>query len=277
MTIGKAITKRTKKEEVREVQIENFSGTKMEQLHQLYDKWFGCQKCTLGQLASCRPEHEIVFGEGNPDAHVLIVGEAPGAEEEVARVPFVGPSGLLLNQLIAGSSADPDVRDAFKQYGSMSHGVRNKASIDEFHDFMFEKRHAEFFITNAVSCRPPDNRQPTQEELKTCWERLWNIIYIVDPWVIIACGNSALSAVMRKVSVKITAMRGSVYDVEYPGRVGPITYSVFPTFHPSYLLRKADWRVKDGDWGKTKKDFMKAMQVLDFLRERYMGTPIPKR
>ena len=257
--------------------LELFKGTKAEQLHQLYDKWYGCQKCPLGELRACDGKQDIVFGEGNPDANILIVGEAPGEEEENTGVPFVGKSGQLLNQILAFTSADPEIRQAQESYSKVSHSDFNAKKIRSFHTIVEEWRNKEFFLTNAVACRPPENATPTSEQIKACWDRLWNIIYIVDPWLIIACGNSALAAVMRKAQVKISTARGHLYDVEYQGHVGPVLYPVLPIFHPSYLLRKADWQVPGGDYAKTIKDMRIGLKAVDFLRNQYLGIPAPQR
>jgi uracil-DNA glycosylase family 4 len=257
--------------------LESFQGTKQERLQQLYSKWYGCLKCPLGELRACDGKQDIVFGHGNPDAHILIVGEAPGEEEEATSVPFVGKAGQLLNQILAFTSSDPEIREAQEAYSRKSHSDYNQKKIRSYHDFVEEWRFNEFFLTNAVACRPPENATPTTEQIKQCWDRLWNIIYIVDPWLIIACGNSALSALMRKVQVKITAARGRIYDVEFEGHVGPVTYPIVPIFHPSYLLRKADYEVQGGDYEKTVKDLRMALKAVDFLRSSHLDIPIPTR
>jgi uracil-DNA glycosylase len=82
---------------------------------------------------------------------------------------------------------------------------------------------------------------------------------------------------MRKNQVKITAARGRIYDVEFPGRLGPVTYPVLPIYHPSYLLRKADWNEPNGDYAKTVKDWRLGLKAVDFLRRQYFGTPMPQR
>ena len=257
--------------------LETFCGTKQEQLNQLYDKWYGCTKCSLGELRTCNGAKDIVFGEGNPDADILIVGEAPGEEEDATGVPFVGKAGQLLNQILASTAAEQEVREAHAAYSKISHSEFNLKKIRAFHSYIEEWRDQYFFFTNAVACRPADNATPTSSQIKECWHRLWNIIYIIDPWLIIVCGNSALSALLRKVQTKITAVRGHIYDVEYPGRVIPITYPILPIFHPAYLLRKADWQIPDGDYAKTVKDVRTALKAVDFLKEHYLGIKSPNR
>ena len=256
-----------------------FQGTKKEQLQQLYNQWFGCTRCTLCTLKTDPTKSDIVFGEGNPDtADILIIGEAPGEEEEATSVPFVGNSGQLLNQILAMTSDDPAIRAFYEQYSKMPRtGKKGEEAKNHFHKQIIDWRYERFFVTNAVACRPPENRTPFPDELKACRERLMNILYILDPLIVIACGNSALTTLFRSVSVKITQMRGNVYDGRFDGRFGTITYPVFPIYHPSYLLRKADWNSKNGDWAKTVDDVRKALRVADFLRHHYHGTPIPQR
>ena len=252
----------------------DLEGTKAERLQQLYTRWYGCVKCPLGQLRHQTGNDDIVFGEGNPDAHILIIGEAPGEKEEAANIPFVGEAGKLLNQLLALTSDDPEVQRWFDWYAKIPHTFKNN---EDFHSVITEWRHREFFLTNAVACHPPENATPNFEMVKACWERLWNIIYIVDPLIIVTCGNTALAAVTQKAQVKITAERGKIFDIVHQGKVGPVSYPVMPVFHTSYLLRKADWRVKGGDWSKTVDDWKRLIRVLDFLRNKHFGTPVPDR
>jgi uracil-DNA glycosylase family 4 len=253
---------------------ESLQGTKMEKLQQLYNQWWGCEKCVLGQTRSTCGNKDIVFGEGNPDAQILIIGEAPGEEEERTNLPFMGQAGQLLNQLLAMSSADPNIQQWWDWYCANPHTKKNVA---DFQKAVTEWRHTEFFLTNAVACHPVENATPNFEMIKSCWSRLWNIIYTVDPLIIVTCGNSALSAVMQKVQVKITAERGKVFDIIHDGKVGKVTYPVMPVFHTSYLLRKGDWKIKGGDWSKTCDDWKRIVRVLDFLREKHYGTPKPDR
>lgn len=254
-------------------------GSKMEQLQQLYGQWYGCKKCDLCNFrAPGEQGMDVVFGDGNPNADIMIIGEAPGEEEEDSSVPFVGQSGKLLNQILSMLSDDPEIQELSEQhYKSPRTGVRGDKAIKEFHEKIFAWRQQNFFITNAIACRPPDNRTPLQEEIEKCWERLINIIYIVDPMVIVTCGSSALSAVLRKAKIPLGEMRGKVYDVAYAGKVGVVKYPVIPTYHPSYLLRKADYKQAGGDYEKTVNDWRRAFKVLDFLRNQNHGTPFPNR
>lgn len=266
----------SKKKALEVVQLQRFSGTKLEKLKQLYDQWYGCQRCQLHafrQDGEGKPYGDIVFGEGNPDSKIMIIGEAPGAEEDATGVPFVGQAGQLLNQILASTSDNPEIQALYKWYNSVRHTTDNQKV---FHSAVVEWRTNEFFITNIVACRPPDNRTPTNPESKACWDRLLNLIYIVDPWVIIVAGKAAAETVVRK-KIEITKKRGELFDVEFPGLITPYRVPVIATLHPSYLLRVADYKSKSGTYVKTLKDYLWALRYVDGLKFRHYGTPIPVR
>jgi uracil-DNA glycosylase family 4 len=249
--------------------------TKQEQLAQLYERWYACERCFLGEHREAEGcGSDIVFFRGNPNADILLVGEAPGEQEEKTKEPFVGASGQLLNQIIGLTTDDPEIQAEQEWYNSVAH---TKVNQDRYHKKLLEYRFNEFGITNVVSCRPPDNRAPTLEEMKKCWERLWNIIYITDPMLIMTFGATALAAVTRKTSALVTKVRGQVFDVSYYGMVGDLTYPVMPLLHPSFLMRSADYKTKDGNFQKTVRDFKSGLHMVDFLRNVNYGTPIPKR
>lgn len=259
---------KAKKEEA--VPLPYLEGDGDEQLQGLYGQWYACSKCPLHVE---RPGPDVVFGEGKAKARILLVGEAPGEEEERTGIPFHGPSGQLLNQMLALVSDDLEVQEISKWYDK---AARTKENVRRFHEVVAEWRKKEFFITNVVCCRPPENRQPTNPEIKSCSERLRAIINIVDPLVIISIGKTALEALVHRVT-EITQKRGQLHEIEVMGRVMPVKYPVMPILHPSYLLRKADWKVKDGDYAKTVKDLYKAMRLKDELMLHNFGTPIPER
>lgn len=267
--------KKVEEEEVK-IPIHNFEGSKTEKLQRLYDEWFKCQRCPLKDFRCDDKGNEIediVFGSGNPDAGIMIIGEAPGEEEAIELQPFVGKSGKLLNQILASVSGDSDIKDLYRWYTKVAH---NKSNEQTFHDGMFKWRDSNFFFTNIVSCRPPDNRTPIPDEIAACHERLLNIIYIVDPVLIISAGKVPAEALLRK-KIEITHKRGELAEMQLEGRVGRLSYPVMLTLHPSYLLRKADWNVVGGDYAKTVGDFMKAMKVYDFLMEKHFNIAPPSR
>jgi uracil-DNA glycosylase family 4 len=258
------------------VPLQRFQGTKMEKLKQLYDQWYGCERCQLHNFrceANGDPYKDLVFGEGNPDSKIMIIGEGPGAEEDATGVPFVGAAGRLLNQILAATSDNAEIQEAHKKYNSTRHTTETQG---EYHQKILAWRTQEFFITNLVACRPPENRTPSNLESKACWERLLNIIYIVDPWFIIAAGKPTIEALTHK-KVEVTKKRGEIFDVEIPGRITSYTIPVMATLHPSYLLRVADYKSKEGSFARTLRDYRGALSYVDGLKLRHYGTPIPYR
>jgi len=157
----------------------------------------GCTRCELS-----RTRRNTVFGEGNPDARVMFVGEGPGADEDQSGRPFVGPAGQLLDKQIAAMTL----------------------------------KREDVFIANVVKCRPPGNRNPSLDEIDACAGYLRRQIDIVRPEVIITLGAAATKHLVN-TSRGITAIRGRWH--EYDGLLprGP-AIPVMPTFHPSYLLRQ---------------------------------------
>lgn len=260
--------KGAKVEEV--VPLHTFEGTKQDKLQKLYDQWYDCQRCPLFKE---RPGPDIVFARGNPDAPIMIVGEAPGEEEEATGIPFAGASGKLLNQMLAQLAAEENIRDLSQWYKK---ATRTPQNMERFHEEVFAWRAEKFFISNVVACRPPDNRSPVPPEIKPCWERLYNIISIVDPKLIISMGKTAFQT-LTKSKKGVTDSRGELFDITLKGRVGPVVYPVLATFHPAYLLRKADWGVKGGDFRKTMSDLYSGLRIVDAIMEKSLGIPMPHR
>lgn len=143
---------------------------KQQLLDQLYAPYRKCMQCPLGGLGRTN----VVFGDGNPDARLMLVGEGPGREEDEQGKPFVGRSGKLLNRI-------------FEAIGIKRNDV---------------------FITNIVKCRPPNNRKPLPNETKICKNLLLiNQIKIIRPKVICTLGSAALEGLLEQ-EVKITKVRG---------------------------------------------------------------------
>ena len=149
-----------------------------------------CTRCKLHRLG----RRQIVFGVGNPEADLMFVGEAPGRDEDVQGIPFVGRAGQLLTKIIEAIGLTRD----------------------------------EVYIANVIKCRPPENRNPEQDEVDTCEPFLFGQIDIIKPKVIVALGTFAARALLRTLD-PISRPRGRVYD--YRGA------KLIPTFHPAYLLR----------------------------------------
>lgn len=154
----------------------NIKTFKQQLLEQLYEPYRYCTMCPLGTLGRTN----VVFGEGNPDAQLMFIGEGPGADEDAQGRPFVGRSGKLLTQTL------------------------HKAGIDR----------ATIFITNIVKCRPPGNRLPTEEESTTCKNLLLiKQIKIIRPQIICTLGSLALQSLVGS-NYKITQTRGKLINTD---------------------------------------------------------------
>ncbi len=152
-----------------------------------------CQRCP--QLAAHRTQ--VVFGSGSVDAQVMFVGEAPGASEDREGAPFVGASGRLLDQLLAGVGIERE----------------------------------QVYITNVLKCRPPDNRDPRSEEIANCSGYLERQVELVEPIVVVTLGNFA-TKLLRGSDEAITAIRGQAEE----RLIGSRTVRLLPVFHPAAAL-----------------------------------------
>ncbi len=142
---------------------------------QLKEEVLGCRKCGLA-----RTRKHVIFGEGNIQAPVFIIGEAPGADEDRIGRPFVGRSGQLLDKILAAC------------------GFTRKDHV---------------FISNIVKCRPPGNREPSREERETCMPYLVRQIAMVNPDILILLGATALKSLFGQ-DKKITQLRGTWIQCE---------------------------------------------------------------
>lgn len=236
---------------------------KLDALEALQNAWGQCRACGL-----CEERKNVVFGYGNPHAQVMIIGEAPGENEDREGYPFIGAAGQLLDQYLGMSSARVDVQDTSH---AISKDKKNQQSLRR--ELRYQLLY-DFYFTNVVMCRPPENRDPIPKELEACRTRLYEQIYIVDPVLIITAGGIATTAILGK-KVSITQVRGDMYDVAIPGRTMPLTYPVLPILHPSYLLRKNDFNQANGDGQKTYNDMIRAMGIVDKVNESHYDQPIP--
>jgi uracil-DNA glycosylase len=132
-----------------------------------------CSRCKLHTLG----RRQIVFGVGNPDADLMFVGEAPGADEDVKGEPFVGRAGQLLTRIIEAI------------------GLKRE----------------DVYIANVIKCRPPQNRNPEPDEVDTCEPFLFRQIDAIKPKVVVALGSFAARALLRTQD-SISRLRGRVYE-----------------------------------------------------------------
>jgi DNA polymerase len=151
-------------------------------LAELNDNICTCQKCPLGSTRT-----NFVFGVGNPQADLVLVGEAPGADEDLKGEPFVGRAGQLLNKILEAIN--------FKR--------------------------EEVYICNILKCRPPNNREPLPDEVTQCEPHLWKQLELINPKIILCLGRVA-AQVLLKTNDSLTKMRGTMHD--YHGIKLMVTY-----------------------------------------------------
>jgi uracil-DNA glycosylase family 4 len=170
-----------------------------------------CLKCPLARL-----RHQAVPGEGSSAAELMFVGEAPGAEEDLQGRPFVGRAGHLLDRIIAA----------------------------------MRFRREDVFIANILKCRPPNNRDPHQDEVLACAPYLHSQIELIRPRAIVALGKPAANF-FSGGTLPISLLRGQFLDFH--------GIPVMPTYHPAFLLRNEDNRTyKKQAW----EDMQKVMTLL---------------
>jgi DNA polymerase len=233
---------------------------KLKELNKLYEDWVECQRCGL-----CKTRSSMVFGEGDPEADVMFIGEAPGEKEDQSGRPFVGKSGELFD-IVLGAA---------------------------------EVNRCDVFITNLVGCRPPGNRNPTREERQACIERVHKAIYLVDPLVIVTLGKVPLQALAKGRAWSIEQVHGSLFSspdpnvrtqadkcgAEVPGKVFPRTgddkkkyhleYDLIPLYHPAYLVRQDSYNSRTKEFAQggltqdTLRDLRKVMERVQQLKGSY--------
>ena len=164
-----------------------------------------CRKCRLHEGRT-----QTVFGQGNPVARIVFVGEGPGFEEDKQGLAFVGPAGQLLTRMIAAMGLSRD----------------------------------EVYICNVVKCRPPENRTPQADEILACSPYLQEQLSIIRPEVIVALGAPAAKTLLSTAE-SIGKLRGRFHEYSVDGILGEgPTTPVMPTYHPAYLLRSPEEKGK---------------------------------
>lgn len=161
----------------------------------LRDAVSSCKACAL-----CEGRTQTVFGMGNANAHLMIVGEAPGMQEDRLGEPFVGKSGQLLDSMLRAIRLTRETAPASQQV----------------------------YIANTLKCRPPGNRNPMPEELARCEPFLVRQIELIRPRVILAMGRFAVQSLLRS-NEPIGRLRGQIHRYQ--------DVPLVVTYHPAYLLR----------------------------------------
>ena len=171
------------------------------------DEIKNCLKCDLGKTRK-----NFVFGVGDFNASLLLVGEAPGEKEDLSGEPFVGRAGKLLDKMLTAIN---------------------------------RSRENDVFICNVLKCRPPDNRDPSKEEISKCEPYLVNQIDLIQPKLIVALGRVAGKTLLG-VDKSLKDMRNTIHS--YHGT------NLIVTYHPAALLRNSNWKPdawNDFKWIRT--------------------------
>ena len=159
-------------------------------------------KNSIIELKNCnlkRQAKNMVFCDGNPKSKIMLVGEAPGANEDQEGLPFVGRAGMLLDKMLAAINLD-----------------RKKV-----------------YISNIVNYRPPENRKPTEEEIRRYLPFITKHIEIINPKILVLLGSTAMNALIGN-NVVISKLRGKWIEKKF----GSCKTSVIITFHPAFLMRQ---------------------------------------
>ena len=177
-------------------QKDNFeiSEDKIKSLDILKKSIVNMKNCDLKKQAK-----NIVFCDGNPKSKIMLIGEAPGANEDIEGLPFVGRAGALLDKMLASINLD----------------------------------RKNTYITNVVNYRPPENRRPTEEEIAKYLPYLKQHIEIINPRILVLLGSTALNAIIGN-KIVISKARGQWTEKQF----GECKASVIVTFHPAFLMRQ---------------------------------------
>ncbi len=159
-------------------------------------------KKSIQNIKNCNLKNNainMVFSDGNPKSNIMVVGEAPGANEDEEGLPFVGRAGALLDKMLAAIDL-------------------NRKKV---------------YISNIINYRPPENRRPTDREIKRYLPYITKHIEIINPKILVLLGSTAMSALIGN-DIVISKMRGKWIEKTY----GRCKTSVIITFHPSFLMRQ---------------------------------------
>lgn len=181
-------------------------------LEALKQKVYTCTNCDL-----CNSRTNFVFGEGNPEADIMLIGEAPGAREDAQGIPFCGAAGKRLDSVL-------------------EHIGLNRQDI---------------FIANILKCRPPENRNPLPEEIKICTPILLEQIKIINPKVIVPMGAFAAQYILG-TEEKISKIHGYTFTAD----AGIFSYTeckIIPVYHPAATLHNPNLRYEfEADFERVK-------------------------
>ena len=172
----------------------SFEGTKQQKLEKLKKSISIIKNCELKKSAN-----NLVFSDGNKDSKLMIIGEGPGAQEDIAGTPFIGRAGKLLDKMLDSIQLD-----------------RKKV-----------------YISNVVNYRPPENRRPTDDEVARYLPYLISHIEIINPKIVLLLGSTALNSIIGNDEV-ISVARGKWNQMQ----IGSIKPWIIASFHPAFLMRQ---------------------------------------
>lgn len=171
-----------------------FQSNKDKELKELKENIEKIKNCELKKSSK-----NIVFSDGNPNSKIMIIGEGPGANEDLEGMPFIGRAGQLLDKMLSSINLN-----------------RNNV-----------------YITNVVNYRPPENRSPSSVEIKRYLPYLTRHIEIIDPKILILLGSTALNTIIGDQEV-ISKVRGKWFEK----KIGKCSTFVIASFHPAFLIRQ---------------------------------------
>jgi DNA polymerase len=180
------------------------NGTSKEALDQIAAGIASCKMCEL-----CERRKNTVPGEGPPNPQVMVIGEAPGADEDAQGRPFVGPAGQLLDKMLA------------------SIGLTRQTNC---------------FIANILKCRPPNNRDPEPDERAACIHFLESQILLLKPQAILCAGRVSAQTLLQTTATMASLRNGKHWEYTLFKDGEEITFPLFATYHPSALLRNEGWK-----------------------------------
>jgi uracil-DNA glycosylase family 4 len=222
---------------------------KYSRLFNLSNEWADCARCGL-----CKPigrhRGNLVFGEGNPEAKLVIIGEPPGELEDLSGSPYSGRRGEAIDWMLNEVNSSRD----------------------------------EVFMISVLACRateddnPSSDRKAAKDELAACLPRVYEILKIIDPYVVLILGQTPMKALTKLTSLKKITENKNLpsSDVLVPGLMVPITWTGFVSHDPSFLLH--NWDEKPGGILHTAfLTWRKAFQVADIYNEQHRGVIAPLR
>jgi DNA polymerase len=202
---------------------------KEKMIEELNNQILKCTRCPLYKFKT-----NYVPGDGNPNSKILFIGEAPGREEDKQGKPFVGKAGQVLTE-----------------------NIKNILNMDR----------KDVYITNVIKCRPPENREPEEEEIKACSIWLEKQLEIIQPDIIVTLGHYSTKWIFDYFKLKfssITKLRGKIFRVNKWGK----NVTIIPTLHPASTLYHKEWREYFDQDFKTIKEILnkdKKEGILKFI------------